>query len=118
MLVLIIEDDPHIRNNIIEILQFEGYDTVSASNGKDGIQTALSQSPDIIFCDLMMPHMDGYEVLEILKSSPATQNIPFIFVTARTETETIQKGMEMGAFDFLLKPFKAETIFKMLKSIT
>lgn len=117
MRVLIIEDDMHIRNNMVEILEIEEYEAIAVSNGKDGVQAVQNQHPDIIFCDLMMPDMDGFAVLEKIKEHPDTKNIPFVFVTARTERELVEKGMSMGAMDFLLKPFTTDTILNMLKSM-
>jgi CRP-like cAMP-binding protein/CheY-like chemotaxis protein len=103
--VLIIEDNNDIRENVVEILQLAGYDAFEAKNGKTGVELALSHSPDIILCDIMMPELDGYGVLYLLNKNPNTAAIPFIFLTAKAERLDLRKGMEMGADDYLTKPF-------------
>ncbi|MES2265141.1 MAG: response regulator [Bacteroidota bacterium] len=103
--VLIIEDNNDIRENVVEILQLAGYDAFEAQNGKAGIELALSHAPDIILCDIMMPELDGYGVLYMLNKNPETAAIPFIFLTAKAERVDLRKGMEMGADDYLTKPF-------------
>jgi CRP-like cAMP-binding protein len=104
--VLVIEDNNDIRENTAEILLLAGYKTLSAENGKKGVELALRENPDIIVCDIMMPELDGYGVLHLLKKNPETQNIPFIFLTAKTERTDLRKGMEMGADDYITKPFE------------
>lgn len=103
--VLIIEDNNDIRENVVEILQLAGYDAFEAGNGKAGIELAFSQSPDIILCDIMMPDLDGYGVIFMLNKNPETAAIPFIFLTAKAERVDLRKGMELGADDYLTKPF-------------
>ncbi len=103
--ILIIDDHDEIRENIAEILSLAGYQTLTAENGKKGVETALKKIPDLIVCDIMMPELDGYGVLHLLRKNPATENIPFIFLTAKTERTDFRKGMEMGADDFITKPF-------------
>jgi CRP-like cAMP-binding protein/AmiR/NasT family two-component response regulator len=103
--ILIIDDHDEIRENIAEILSLAGYQTWTAENGKRGVETALEKIPDLIVCDIMMPELDGYGVLHLLRKNPATENIPFIFLTAKTERTDFRKGMEMGADDFITKPF-------------
>ncbi|WP_259065995.1 response regulator [Mucilaginibacter sp. X4EP1] len=103
--VLIIEDNNDIRENIFEILQLADYIVYEAQNGKAGVELAIKHKPDIILCDIMMPELDGYGVLYILNKNPETANIPFIFLTARAERLDLRKGMEMGADDYLTKPF-------------
>jgi CRP-like cAMP-binding protein/CheY-like chemotaxis protein len=103
--LLIIDDHDDIRENIAEILSLAGYKTFTAENGKRGVETALREKPDLIVCDIMMPELDGYGVLHLLKKNPGTENIPFIFLTAKTERPDFRKGMEMGADDFITKPF-------------
>jgi CRP-like cAMP-binding protein/CheY-like chemotaxis protein len=103
--VLIIEDNDDIRENVVEILQLAGYEAFAANNGKAGVEIAVSQPPDIILCDIMMPELDGYGVLYMLNKKPDTAAIPFIFLTAKAERVDLRKGMEMGADDYLTKPF-------------
>ncbi|MBB6130695.1 response regulator [Mucilaginibacter lappiensis] len=103
--VLIIEDNNDIRENIFEILQLANYTVYEAQNGKTGVELAMKHKPDIILCDIMMPELDGYGVLYMLNKNPDTTNIPFIFLTARAERLDHRKGMEMGADDYLTKPF-------------
>ena len=104
--VLVIDDNTDIRENTAEILELAGYQTLTAENGKVGVEKALKEKPDIIVCDIMMPELDGYGVLHLLKKNPDAQNIPFIFLTAKTERSDLRKGMEMGADDYVTKPFE------------
>lgn len=103
--VLIIEDNYEMRDNITEILQLSGYEVYAATNGKEGIAMALKHSPDLILCDIMMDEIDGYGVLLRLSKHPETQSTPFIFITAKTQKQDLRKGMELGADDYLMKPF-------------
>ena len=103
--ILIIEDNADIRENTGEILSLAGYEVITAENGRIGVDLATKQTPDLIVCDIMMPELDGYGVLHILSKKETTAGIPFIFVTAKTEKSDIRKGMELGADDYLTKPF-------------
>src|SRR5690349_12040541 len=103
--ILLIEDNNEVRENTTEILQLAGYDVVTASNGKIGVELAQKENPDLIICDIMMPELDGYGVLHILSKKPETARIPFIFLTAKTEKSDVRKGMALGADDYLTKPF-------------
>lgn len=103
--ILIIEDHDAIRENIVEILEMAKYIVFEADNGKIGIEMALKHIPDIILCDIMMPELDGYGVLYMLNKYSETAAIPFIFLTAKAEHSDLRKGMEMGADDYLTKPF-------------
>jgi CRP-like cAMP-binding protein len=103
--ILVIDDNPDIRDNTAEILELAGYKTFTAENGKKGVDIAIKEKPAIIVCDIMMPELDGYGVLHMLRKNPETQNIPFIFLTAKTERSDFRKGMEMGADDYVTKPF-------------
>jgi len=104
--VLVIDDNRDIRENTAEILDLAGYKTFTAENGKAGIEIALKEKPNVIVCDIMMPELDGYGVLHLLRKNPEAQNIPFIFLTAKTERSDFRKGMEMGADDYVTKPFE------------
>lgn len=114
--VLIIEDNDDIRENVIEILELAGYSVASASNGKAGVELAFADTPDIILCDIMMPELDGYGVLYMLSKRPETIAIPFIFLTAKAEHFDRRKGMEMGADDYLTKPFDDMELLAAIES--
>jgi DNA-binding response OmpR family regulator len=114
--VLIIEDNDDIREGTAEILDLAGYTTYTAKNGKIGVDIAVKNLPDIILCDIMMPELDGYGVLYLLHKNPKTANIPFIFITAKTERADMRKGMEMGADDYLTKPFDDVELFNAIES--
>src|SRR5690349_4624026 len=103
--ILLIEDNPEVRENTSEILSLANYDVVVAENGKVGVELAQRERPDLIICDIMMPELDGYGVLHILSKKDDTASIPFIFLTAKTEKTDIRKGMNLGADDYLTKPF-------------
>jgi len=103
--ILVIDDNTALRENTAEILELAGYKTYVAANGKKGVDVALTEKPSLIVCDIMMPELDGYGVLHLLRKHPDTQNIPFIFLTAKTERGDLRKGMEMGADDYVTKPF-------------
>ena len=114
--VLIIEDNNDIRENVVEILELAGYQVFDANNGKKGVEIALKEIPDIILCDIMMPELDGYGVLYMLNKNPDTAAIPFIFLTAKAERLDLRKGMEMGADDYLTKPFDDMDLLNSIES--
>jgi len=103
--ILVIDDDPGIRRGLALILKTEGYDVTQAENGPAGLEVASAESPDLVLCDVSMPGMDGYAVVERLRAMPALASIPFIFLTARGERADVRKGMNLGADDYLTKPF-------------
>lgn len=103
--ILLIEDNHEIRENTAEILSLANYEVVEAENGKVGVDLAKKELPDLIICDIMMPQLDGYGVLHMLSKNTATSSIPFIFLTAKSEKEDFRKGMNLGADDYLIKPF-------------
>lgn len=105
--ILVVEDAQSLRKDILEMLGFEGFEVAGAENGIVGVQRAREFNPDLIICDIMMPGLDGYGVLEELRKDPSTATIPFIFLTARTDRVDIRQGMELGADDYLTKPFTA-----------
>lgn len=104
--ILIIEDQPEVRENIAELLELSNYQPITAENGKIGVKKALDEHPDIILCDIMMPEMDGYEVLYLISKRPEIASTPFIFLTAKSEKADFRKGMNMGADDYITKPFE------------
>ena len=114
--VLVIEDNTDIRENVVEILQLADFTVFEADNGKIGVELALKNLPDIILCDIMMPELDGYGVLYLLGKNPETAAIPFIFLTAKAEKVDLRKGMEMGADDYLTKPFDDIELLNAIES--
>lgn len=103
--ILLIEDNQDIRENTAEILELANYKVITAENGKIGVTRAMSELPDLIICDIMMPVLDGYGVLHLLSKNDELAKIPFIFMTAKSERSDFRKGMEMGADDYITKPF-------------
>ena len=103
--ILVIEDNNEVRENIAEILELSNYEVYTAEDGKKGVELALKEKPDLIVCDIMMPVLDGYGVLHLLNKHIETFGIPFIFLTAKSEKTDLRKGMEMGADDYITKPF-------------
>ena len=114
--ILLIEDNPNIRENTAEILELANYTVLTAENGKIGVEIAIQEVPDLIICDIMMPVLDGYGVLHILQKNPATKHIPFIFLTAKTERADFRKGMELGADDYITKPFDGTELMNAVES--
>lgn len=114
--ILIIEDNKDIRESSVEILVLAGYDVLEADNGKIGVELAQQHLPDMILCDIMMPELDGYGVLYLLSKNRETSNIPFIFLTAKAERADMRKGMEMGADDYLTKPFDDMELLNTIES--
>lgn len=118
--ILIIEDRPEIRENLVEFLELSGYKTMEANCGVDGIEMAVVQQPDLILCDVIMPAMNGMEVLNNISNNPQTQKIPFIFISSVSEKDSYLEAMQHGADDFLVKPFELDdlliTIEKWLKT--
>ncbi len=113
--ILVIEDERSIRLNLLKLLSVEGFQTIGADNGSSGLQLAKAEQPDLIICDIMMPELDGYEVLRALQQNPVTATIPFIFLTAKADPSDWRQGMKLGADDYLTKPF---TRAELLEAIT
>lgn len=114
--ILIIEDNTEIRENAAEILELAGYKVLTAENGKGGVELATQHAPDLVVCDIMMPVLDGFGVLHMLQRNVVTQDIPFIFLTAKTERSDFRKGMEMGADDYITKPFSGTELLHAIES--
>jgi len=112
--VLVIEDDRAIRENTAEILELNGYRVLTARNGMEGFHFAFGSEVDIILCDIYMPEMDGLSLFKQLNVHPQTKDIPFIFLTARTEPREIVITMKMGARGYLTKPFTEEQLLEAL----
>lgn len=109
--ILVIEDDLRVQESISDLLQTKNYEVLLAQNGKDGIQMAIDNKPDLILCDIMMASLNGFSVLHSVKSMPELQATPFIFLSALAEQKYINMGLEKGADRYLIKPFKAEELF-------
>ncbi|MEA5620022.1 EAL domain-containing response regulator [Cronbergia sp. UHCC 0137] len=103
--ILVIEDEESVRENLLDLLEAEEFETITAANGKIGINLAMTEVPDLVLCDMMMPELDGYGVLTALRQEPLTATIPFIFLTAKSARSDFRQGMDMGADDYLTKPF-------------
>ena len=114
--ILIIEDEKALAEEVCEILAFEGYDVLLAENGKIGIEMAIEHHPDLILCDIMMPVMDGIRVIYELKAHEETTLIPFIFMSALAERQSIRNGMDLGADDYLVKPFSHDELLQTIET--
>jgi len=113
--ILFIEDNEDIRNNTAELLELANYNVITAENGKVGVEKALKENPDLIICDIMMPVLDGYGVFHMLQKNPLTLNTPFIFLTAKTDNSDFRKGMELGADDYITKPFSETDLLNSIE---
>ena len=113
--IVIIEDDPNVRDNIKKILTYEGYETFGAATGEEGIEKIPEINPDLIICDIMLPDISGYDILETLNNSPKFKLIPFIFLTAKVEMDDLRRGMNLGADDYLTKPFHVKDLLEVVK---
>ena len=114
--ILVIEDNDLIRENVAEILELDNYNVLKASSGKLGIEIALQKLPDLVICDIMMAGIDGYGVLHVLSKDPATQSIPFIFLTSKSERHDFRIAMELGADDYITKPFGGNELLGAIES--
>ncbi len=112
--IMIIEDEERVRLGIKYLLQAEGYETIEAVNGEAALKILEKNIPDLIISDITMPKIDGYNLLEKVQENPATSGIPFIFLTARVENTEMRKGMNLGADDYILKPFKAKDLLSSI----
>jgi DNA-binding NarL/FixJ family response regulator len=114
--ILIIEDEPEMRRNLATILRLEKYNPVTAENGREGLEMARKETPDLILCDVMMPELDGYGVLRELRASVSTEATPFIFLTARGEKPDVRAGMNLGADDYLTKPVAKSDLLSAIRT--
>ena len=116
--ILVIEDNEFIRENVAEMLMLSDYKVLMAPNGLVGVDMILAHTPDLILCDIMMPGMDGYGVLDAMKKDPRSMNIPFVFMTSKSEKGDISSAMMLGADDYIVKPFDCnELVTKIDKLI-
>ncbi|MBW4631079.1 MAG: EAL domain-containing response regulator [Iphinoe sp. HA4291-MV1] len=114
--ILVIEDEELVRENILDLLAAEDFDTIAATNGRIGVELAVSETPDLILCDLMMPEIDGYGVLTALREESVTATIPFIFLTAKSARGDFRQAMDLGADDYLTKPFTRTELLSAIAS--
>jgi len=114
--ILVIEDEPEMRRNIATLLRYHDYQPLAAENGRAGIELAQKENPDLILCDVMMPELDGFGVLQALQSDPALALIPFIFLTAKGEKADLRSGMNLGADDYLTKPVANDELIRAIQT--
>ena len=113
--ILLVEDHTPIRENTTELLELANYAVLSASNGQEGLEIAMRERPDLIICDIMMPDLDGYHLLEILRRETVFKNTPFLFFTASTERSEIRKGLDAGANGYVTKPFDPDQLLSLME---
>jgi len=114
--VLVIEDEEHLRSDLITVLGFEGYEAIGAENGQQGVLMAQQLLPDLIICDVNMPVLDGFEVITELRDDPQTADIPIIFMTAQIEPAAIDEGLRLGAVAYLCKPIELIDILTVVRA--
>lgn len=114
--ILILEDDENVRLPLIDLLEAENYTVLAAPDGKQGLELARKEKPDLIVSDIMMPELDGHAVFEALQKDPITAVIPFIFLTAKTDPSDIREGLGLGADDYLTKPFEQEDLLDSIQT--
>ena len=114
--ILVIEDDAPIRDKIVTVLKYEIYEVIDAPNGREGVVSAQENQPDLIICDVLMPDMNGYGALAALRDDPETSDIPVIFLTAAASRADMRKGMELGADDYITKPYTVEELLAAVRT--
>jgi two-component system alkaline phosphatase synthesis response regulator PhoP len=115
--ILVVDDEPYVVRSLMFVLKKEGYKAIGASNGEEAIQKALEEKPDLIFLDIMMPKMNGYEVCQKLKENEETKDIYVIILTAKGQKEDKMKGVEVGANEYITKPFSPSKVVQRMKEI-
>ncbi|MFZ9981509.1 MAG: response regulator [Cyclobacteriaceae bacterium] len=115
--ILVIEDDANIRESLVELLEMKSFELISADNGIDGLRLAQDGLPDLIVCDVMMPGMNGYEVVESIRKDARMRNLPFIFLSAKAMDSDIDYGKKLGANSYLTKPFRAHDLFMVVDKL-
>ena len=114
--ILVIEDEAPTRDKIVTVLKYEDYEVIDAPNGREGVISARENYPDLIICDVLMPDMNGYGALAALRDDPDTSVIPVIFLTAAASRADLRKGMEMGADDYITKPYTVEELLAAVRT--
>jgi CheY-like chemotaxis protein len=112
--VLVIDDEAPIRENLVRFLQLEGHAVLQAVDGRAGIEAIRTHKPDFILCDVMMPHLDGFEVLALTQADPALRGIPFVFLSASAEPEKLESALQRGAIGYVTKPFNLAYLRQLL----
>jgi DNA-binding response OmpR family regulator len=115
--VLVAEDEPDIRGLIVFSLQYAGYEVIEALNGEDAVKLAEAEQPDLILLDVRMPKMNGYEACSVLKAQDSTRGIPVVFLSARGQETEIKQGLELGAEEYILKPFAPDELYQRVGGI-
>jgi len=115
--ILVIEDDANIRESLVELLEMKSFELISAENGTEGLKLAQDNLPDLIVCDVMMPGMNGYEVVEAIRKDSRMKNLPFIFLSAKAMEADIDYGKKLGANSYLTKPFRAQDLFSVVDEL-
>ena len=115
--ILVVEDNGDIRENTTELLELSDYSVSTANNGEEGLDMALQHIPDLILCDILMPVMDGYELLKSIRKQPSLNNSRFIFFTASCEKKEVELGMRLGADDYIMKPFSGYELLEKIKNL-
>ena len=113
--ILLIEDNDFIRENTSELLELSNYEVVTARDGKEGLEMIQAKNPGLILCDIMMPQMNGYEFLKIVREEYQLTSIPFIFFTASSEKKDIEEGLQMGAIDYMIKPIDSNDLLNLIQ---
>jgi DNA-binding response OmpR family regulator len=112
--ILVIEDTDEILENIKEILQLREFGVISACDGKNGVDMAVHFKPDLILCDILMSEMNGYDVLKTLRETKGMAEIPFVFITSQSHRENIQRALDLGASDYIIKPFDGDILLNRI----
>jgi two-component system alkaline phosphatase synthesis response regulator PhoP len=115
--ILVAEDEADIRGLIVFSLQYAGFQVIEASNGKEALDKALAENPDLVLLDVRMPRMNGYEVCRVLKAQETTRRIPVVFLSARGQEAEIKQGLELGAEEYILKPFAPDELYRRVKGV-
>jgi DNA-binding response OmpR family regulator len=115
--VLVAEDEPDIRGLIVFSLEYAGYEVIEALNGDEAIKLAEREQPDLILLDVRMPRINGYEACAVLKSQESTRGIPVVFLSARGQETEIKRGLELGAEEYILKPFAPDELYERVGGI-
>jgi len=116
--VLVIEDNLEIRENTAEILELAGYKVITADNGEQGLSIVARENPDIVLCDILMPGINGYQVMKEIRDNPLTAGIPFIYVTASAEKTDVKLAMGLGANGYVRKPFDIQELMEAIEDVT